>query len=125
VGPRRGGEAPGHRRRALDQGREVRASAAAPYLHPRVPINGKEYVDGHLSDPFPVEKALADGYDEIVVVCNKSRESVPNLSKSKENRVRTIFPSSKSPVRWNFDSSKDRINQLVDLGIRDALAFIG
>jgi predicted patatin/cPLA2 family phospholipase len=104
---------------------QVRASAAAPYLHPRVPINGKEYVDGHLSDPFPVEKALADGYDEIVVVCNKSRESVPNLSKSKENRVRTIFPSSKSPVRWNFDSSKDRINQLVDLGIRDALAFIG
>ena len=90
----------------------------------KLSINGKEYVDGHLSDPFPIERALADGHDEVIVVCNQSRQSIASLLESNEKRVRTIFPSTKSPVRWNFDSSKDRINQLVDLGIADALAFL-
>lgn len=103
---------------------QVRASAAAPYLHPKVLINGKEYVDGHLSDAFPIEKALADGHDEILVVCNQSRQSIADLVEANKARVKWIFPSAKSPVRWNFDSSKDRINQLVDLGIADALAFL-
>jgi len=103
---------------------QVRASAAAPYLHPRVLINGKEYVDGHLSDPFPIERALADGHDEVIVVCNQSRQSIASLLEANAKRVRVIFPSTKSPVRWNFDSSKGRINQLVDLGIADALAFL-
>jgi len=103
---------------------QVRASAAAPYLHPKVLIDGKEYVDGHISDPFPVEKALADGHDEIIVVCNQSRQSIAKLLETNVNRVRAISPSIKSPVRWNFDSSKSRINQLVDLGIVDALAFL-
>jgi predicted patatin/cPLA2 family phospholipase len=103
---------------------QVRASAAVPYLHPRVLINGKEYVDGHLSDPFPIERALTDGHDEVIVVCNQSRQSIASLLEANTKRVRAIFPSTKSPVRWNFDSSKTRINQLVDLGIADALTFL-
>jgi len=107
---------------------QVRASAAVPYLHPMVPINGKQYIDGRFSDPFPIEKALADGHDEIVVVCNQTRpsvrQSIASLIGTNTNLVRAIFPSIKSPVRWNFDSSKTRINQLVDLGIADALAFL-
>jgi predicted patatin/cPLA2 family phospholipase len=103
---------------------QVRASAAAPHFHPKVLIEGRKYADGHLSDPYPVEKALADGHDEVIVVCNQSRLSVGNLLEANSQRVRAIFPSVKSPVRWNFDSSYARINQLVDLGIADALTFI-
>lgn len=104
---------------------QVRASAAAPWLHPRVLISGREYLDGELSDPFPIGKALADGHDEILVVCNKSRQLATNLLKAtNKNRVRAIFPSAKSPMRWTFDSSEIRINQLVDLGISDTLAFL-
>lgn len=134
---------------------QVRASAAAPYLHPSVPINGQRYVDGCLSDPLPIERALADGHDEIVVVCNQSRlamnrldhllltiytaglpgkrqmlrslaklRSIVGLVETNAASVRVILPSVKPPVRWNFDSSKTRINQLVDLGIHDALAFL-
>ncbi len=103
---------------------QVRASAAVPYLHPRVSINGKEYADGGLSDPLPAEKALADGHDEIVVVCNQPRKSIGKLVEKNAARVRVISPSIKSPLRWSFDSSKARINQLVDLGIQDALAFL-
>jgi predicted patatin/cPLA2 family phospholipase len=103
---------------------QVRASAAVPYLHPNVLINGKEYVDGGLSDPFPIEKALADGHDEIIVICNQSRQSIASLFEANTNRVLTIFPSIQSPLRWTFDSSKDRINQFVDLGIADALTLL-
>ncbi len=107
---------------------QVRASAAAPYLHPSVLIKGKRYVDGRFSDPFPIIKALVDGHDEVVVVCNQTRPSVrrsiAGLVKVNKSRIKVIFPSAKSPLHWNFDSSKDRINQLVDLGIADALTFL-
>lgn len=103
---------------------QVRASAAVPCLHPSVLINGRKYVDGGLSDPFPVRRALADGHDEIIVVCNQSQQSIAKLLEKNASRVRTIFPSAKLPLRWTFDSSKSRINQLVDLGIADALTFL-
>ena len=134
---------------------QVRASAAVPYLHPEVLIDGLEYVDGGLSDPLPIEKALADGHDEVVVVCNTSQlalnrpglvlstigamgypgrqamlrslakqQRVASLVEKNRAQIRIIFPSAEPPLRWHFDSSKTRINQLVDLGIRDALAFL-
>lgn len=107
---------------------QVRASAAAPYLHPSVLIKGKKYVDGRFSDPFPIVKALVDGHDEVVVVCNQTRhsvrQSIAGLVKVSERRIKVIFPSTKSSLHWNFDSSKARINQLVDLGIADALTFL-
>jgi predicted patatin/cPLA2 family phospholipase len=102
---------------------QVRASAAFRYLHPKVLINGQEYFDGAFSDPFPVERALADGHDEIVVVGNHHLEK-SNLIETSKNRVRGIFPSTKSPLFWNFDSSKSKINWLVDLGIHDAIGFL-
>lgn len=134
---------------------QVRASAAVPYLHPSVLIEGKEYADGGLSDPLPVEQALANGHDEVIVVCNRSRlemnhlnlllrricaikysgqrkmlrslakmHEIDDLVQKHRTRVRVILPSSEPPVRWPFDSSKTHINELVDLGIRDALTFL-
>jgi len=38
---------------------QVRASAAIPYLHPSVFINGQKYIDGSFSDPVPIERVLA------------------------------------------------------------------
>lgn len=134
---------------------QVRASAAVSYLHPSVSINGEEYIDGRFSDPLPIEKALSDGHDEIIVVCNRpqlkmsslnlllsrlctmkypgQRQMLRSLVKMRDigdlvqkyhTRVRVILPSIEPPVRWPFDSSRAHINQLVDLGIRDALTFL-
>lgn len=133
----------------------VRASAAIPHLHPSVVIDGEKYIDGGLSDPLPIERALSDGHEEIIVVCNRSRLTISNIDlallrlctigyiaqkqvhhlfknargalsliEQNKTRVRVICPSIDSPVRWQFDSSKTHINQLVDLGIHDALAFL-
>lgn len=49
-----------------------RGTCAVPYLHGPV---GTEYgvvIDGGMSVACPVERALEDGYDEVVVVYNKS-----------------------------------------------------
>lgn len=132
----------------------VRASAAIPFLHPSVLIGGHRYIDGGLSDPLPIEKALADGHDEVVVIYNKPLalnyfnfllstvcalgypgrrkmllcvtrlRRIQRAIQDNRDRVRIVLPSATSPLRWRFDRSKIRINQLVDLGIHDALTFL-
>lgn len=103
---------------------QVRASAAMPYVHPKVLINGMEYVDGCMSDPFPIEKAIADGHEEIVVVCNRQDRGDVLASQKYTVPVRVIYPSVKNVLRSKLDSSEHRINQLVDLGINDTLTHI-
>ena len=98
---------------------QVRASAAVPFLHHGVIIDGSMYIDGMFSDPLPYKRALADGHQEIIVVNN-----TPKIMEDLPTNVRFIVPSEKTKHRWQFDRSKDRINELVDLGIRDALAFL-
>jgi len=49
----------------------MRASCALPFFHGPVKIDGKKYLDGGLTDPFPVQKALEDGYDEVIVLFPK------------------------------------------------------
>lgn len=103
---------------------QVRASAAMPYVHPKVSIEGEEYVDGCLSDPFPIKKAILDGHDEILVVCNRQERGVAMSHQKYPVSVKIIYPSVKSVLKWKLDSSKARINQLVDLGIKDTLTFL-
>lgn len=103
---------------------QVRASAAMPYVHPKVLINGEKYADGCLSDSFPIAKALADGHDEIIIVCNRQERGEVILSQKHPIPVRVIYPSVEPTLHWKLDTSKLRINQLVDLGINDTLAFL-
>jgi predicted patatin/cPLA2 family phospholipase len=133
---------------------QVRASAAVPVFHPKVSIERRVYVDGGLSDPIPLEKALADGYEEVIVVCNRPLAEIGKLAKSflgiysayavlpnvrlvekriatavqivrmHADRIRVISPTRALPNRWQFDSGHHNLNRLVDLGIQDAIAFI-
>lgn len=133
---------------------QVRASAAVPVFHPKVSISGRTYVDGGLSDPIPLEKALADGCEEVTIVCNrpvvdigrlaniflhvyagftaqgsvrqvvKHLRRVSMLAETMADRVHIIAPSTTHSHRWQFDSGHTILNQLVDLGIQDATTFI-
>lgn len=55
----------------------MKASAAIPFLYPKVPIGDSEYIDGAFVDPLPFERARADGYEDITVVTNKWENAVP------------------------------------------------
>jgi predicted patatin/cPLA2 family phospholipase len=49
---------------------------------------------------------------------------IERLVEKHRARIRVIAPSTKTPLSWAFDRSKQHINALVDLGINDALAFL-
>ena len=46
----------------------IRASAAMPFCSRIVPIDGKRYLDGGISDSIPVRAAMEMGYDKLIVV---------------------------------------------------------
>jgi predicted patatin/cPLA2 family phospholipase len=61
----------------------LRASGSMPFVSRCVDFEGVKYLDGAISDPIPLQKALDDGYEKIVVVLTrpdgyqKSKERMP------------------------------------------------
>ncbi len=49
----------------------VRASSSMPYLAPKVHIDGKDCLDGGVSDAIPLAHALAEGYEKAVLVLTR------------------------------------------------------
>ncbi len=60
-------------------GMAVRASSAVPGVFQPIEINGREYVDGGLTSPVPVQPARAMGADFVIAVdiSNVSRREIP------------------------------------------------
>ncbi|AQQ53459.1 patatin-like phospholipase family protein [Planococcus lenghuensis] len=50
----------------------VRASCSLPFVSPGVIYDGKTLMDGGISDPIPIGKALQDGTDKNIIVLTKS-----------------------------------------------------
>jgi predicted patatin/cPLA2 family phospholipase len=51
----------------------LRASCSIPLLSPMVEIEGELYLDGGVAQPIPLEKALEDGCERVVVVLTRPR----------------------------------------------------
>ncbi|NLW78247.1 MAG: patatin family protein [Ruminococcaceae bacterium] len=51
----------------------IRASCSMPLLSPIVEYNGRKYLDGGISAPIPIDKALNDGCDKLLVVLTRER----------------------------------------------------
>ena len=49
----------------------VKASCSIPVVNRPYIVNGEPYYDGGISDPIPVEKAINDGCDRLVVILTK------------------------------------------------------
>lgn len=52
----------------------LEASTSLPFASKMVKLHGKLLLDGGISDPIPVEKALADGCDKLVVILTQPRD---------------------------------------------------
>ena len=59
----------------------LRASSAIPVFSPMVPYKGGLYLDGGTSAPIPIQKALADGCDRLLVVLTRERSYVKGPEK--------------------------------------------
>ena len=83
----------------------VRASSSLPLLSRIVEINGKEYLDGGITDSIPIKKSIKDGHKKNVVILKRDKNyrkskpkflsffklkynKYPNLVKAIENRYK-------------------------------------
>ena len=65
----------------------LRASGSMPFVSKCVEYNGVKYLDGAMSDPIPLKKAIDDGYEKIIVVLTR----IENYKKQKENLPYNLF----------------------------------
>jgi len=56
---------------AFAQMEALRATSAMPMVSRVVEIEGKKYLDGGISDSIPLDKAMALGYDKIIVILTR------------------------------------------------------
>ncbi len=72
----------------------LKASAAIPMFSPPVEFEGKLYFDGGAADSIPVEKALKDGCDRLVIILTRPRGYVkaPERIRSVYTRVLKDYP---------------------------------
>lgn len=61
---------------AQDRYEIVKATCTIPIVCNTTLIGGREYFDGGLTDPLPIEKALADGCDKVVAILTRPVDHV-------------------------------------------------
>lgn len=94
----------------------VRASSSLPLLSRIVKVDGKEYLDGGISDSIPVEKAIKDGNEKNVVVLTQ-----PNGYRKEKNKLLPVmkikykkypsFINSMANRHINYNNSLDKIKE--------------
>lgn len=89
-----------------------RATCAMPMFFPAIKMNGQAYYDGGISDPIPVEKALEDGCDKLLVILTQPKGFVKRLGKYDGLGARVL--ARKYPkLREAILSRPDRYNEIV------------
>ena len=73
---------------------EVMASSAIPAVCKPVEVDGRYYYDGGISDAIPVQKALDDGCDKLVILLTKPRDF---FKKPEKNRFLYTLMCAKYP----------------------------
>jgi len=61
----------------------LEASTSLPFVSKMVPLHNRLLLDGGIADPIPVEKAMEEGYDKLVVVLTQPKEFRKKAIKAK------------------------------------------
>lgn len=84
-------------KRAISQDRYdiFKASSAIPFFCRPYPIDGTLYYDGALSDPVPVERALAEGCDNVILILTLPESTVrtPERDQKAVDHIKEEFPN--------------------------------
>lgn len=73
----------------------LKASCCLPVVCSPVIINGKRYFDGGISNPIPIEKALLDNNEKVVLILTrpKDEEKEQSVDKSAAALLKKEFPA--------------------------------
>lgn len=90
----------------------IRASASLPLVSRMVPVDGRLYLDGGISDSIPLEKALSDGYRRAVVVLTQA----PDYHKGPSNtsKLALLRYPTRGALRAKMADRHLRYNQQLD-----------
>ena len=108
-------------RKCSDINQGIRASATVPFLSQPVEIDGRKYLDGGIACKIPLDWALNEGYDKIIVIKTQDH-SYRKSSNMPERLIRSFYhnyPSLMDDIFHEAESYNalcDRIDQLAEEG---------
>lgn len=90
----------------------LRATCALPMFFPAIELDGKKYYDGGLADPIPVEKALDDGCDKLIIILTQPKGFVKRHERY--NKMGAHLLARKYPeIKKSILSRPERYNETV------------
>lgn len=104
----------------------LRATCALPVFFPAIELDGNKYYDGGLSDPIPVEKALEDGCDKVLIVLTQPRGFVKRCGKYDRMGARMLgrkYPETKKVILSRAERYNEKVKYCEEL-VREGKAMI-
>lgn len=104
----------------------LKASSAMPGVCKPVSIDGTDYFDGGVSDPIPVEKALADGCDHVFLILTKPIDFVkkPEMFKSAYTKVLKNYPAIIKKLNIRHETYNNGIKKALELSKEGKVTII-
>ena len=104
----------------------LKASSAIPGVCKPVSIDGTDYFDGGVSDPIPVEKALADGCDHVFLILTKPIDFVkkPEMFKSAYTKVLKNYPAVIKKLNIRHETYNNEIKKALELSKEGKVTII-
>ncbi|KAA8819515.1 patatin family protein [Bifidobacterium rousetti] len=89
----------------------VKASSAVPVACEPYVVDGVPYFDGGIADPVPVQKALDDGYDRVVLILSRLRDEVRQQRHdlAPARILERSYPAAAERLRMRYKTYNDEI----------------
>lgn len=100
----------------FDQMEVLRATSAMPFVSKMVELDGKNYLDGGISDSIPIEKCKELGYDKIVVVLTRPfeyRKKKPNEMIAK--LAYRKYPNLVNAINTRYQNYNNSVSKIIDM----------
>ena len=89
----------------------VKASSAVPVACEPYVVDGVPYFDGGIADPVPVQKALDDGYERVVLILSRLRDEVRQQRHdlAPARILERSYPAAAERLRMRYKTYNDEI----------------
>ena len=89
----------------------IKASSAVPVACEPYVVDGVPYFDGGIADPVPVQKALDDGYERVILILSRLRSEVRKQQKdlAPARILERSHPAAAEKLRMRYKTYNDEL----------------
>jgi len=93
-----------------------KASCSLPLITSPIELDENLYLDGGLCDSIPIQRALDQGCDKVVVICTRRKNKIPHVSDIQKPLYESVYKKYPKLLEAIFDRENSYIkeNKLVD-----------